>query len=315
VKDVKINPELSEEQQADVRALLVQYTDIFTDVTSITNVSEHVIQLNSTEPIKGRAYSLPHSLRETLNKEIDNMLATGIIEESTAAYVSPVVMVEKPDRTKRVCVDYRRLNCVTVFDPEPMPASKEIFAKLSGDRFFSKFDVSKGYWQVPMREQDRDFTTFICPRGLFRFRVMPFGFVNASATFSRRMRRVLRNTQSTDNYLDDVLTYTPDWPRHLAALRHFFECIRKANLTLRPSKCEIRKTTVSFFGHTLTEGEIKPRPVTVEKILRISPPRTIKQLRALLGLASFYRKYVPDFAVIAAPLTDATRKGNLNEIV
>jgi len=135
VKDVKINPKLSEEQQAEVRVLLVQYTDIFTDVPSIIIVSEHVIQLNSTEPIKGRAYSLPHSLRETLNKEIDNMLAMGIIEESTAAYASPVVMVEKPNGTKRVCVDNRRLNCVTVFDPEPMPTSEEIFAKLSGDRF------------------------------------------------------------------------------------------------------------------------------------------------------------------------------------
>jgi len=214
VKDVKINPELSEEQQAEVRALLDQYTYIFTDVPSITNVSEHVIQLNSTEPIKGRAYSLPHSLRKTLDKEIDNMLAMGIIEESTAAYASPVVMVEKPDGTKRVCVDYRRLNCVTVFDPEPMPTAEEIFAKLSGDRFFSEFDLSKGYWQVPVREQDRDFTTFICRRGLFRFRVMPFGLVNAPATFSRLMRRVLRNTQNTDNYLDDVLAHTPDWPRH-----------------------------------------------------------------------------------------------------
>jgi len=191
----------SEKQQAEVRALLDQYTDIFTNVPSITNVSEHVIQLNLTDPIKGRAYSLPHSLRETPNKEIDNMLAMGIIEKSTAAYASPVVMVEKTDGTKRVCVDYLRLNCVTVFDPEPMPTAEEIFAKLSGDRFFSKFDLSKGYWQVPVREQDGDFTTFICHRGLFRLRVMPFELVNAPATFSRLMRRVLRNTQNVPEQL------------------------------------------------------------------------------------------------------------------
>jgi len=132
-----------------------------------------------------------------LSEEIDNMLVMGIIEEFTAAYASPVVMVEKPDGTKRVCVDYRKLNCVTVFDPEPMPTKEKIFAKLSDDRFFSKFDLSKGYWQVPVREQDRDFITFICHRGLFRLCVMPFGLVNAPATFSRLMRRVLRNTQTT----------------------------------------------------------------------------------------------------------------------
>jgi len=168
----------------------------------------------------------------------------GIIEESTAAYASPVVMVGKTDGTKRVCVDYRKLNCVTVFDPEPIPTSKEIFAKLSGDRFFSKFDLSKGYWQVPVRKEDRDVTTFICHRGLFRFCVMPFGLVNAPATFSRLMRRVLRNSLNTDNYLDDILAHTPDWTQHLAALRHFFECIRKARLNLRPCKCEIGETTV-----------------------------------------------------------------------
>jgi len=180
-----------------------------------------VIQLTTAEPLKEELTLLPHSLRETLSKEIDNMLAMGIIEESTAAYALPVVMVEKPDGTKRVCMDYRKLNCVTVFDPEPMPTAEEIFPKLSEDRFFSKFELSKGYWQVPVHEQDRDFTTFICHRGLLKFRVMPFGLVNASATFSRLMRRVLRNTLSTDNYLDDVLAYTPDWTRHIAALPHF----------------------------------------------------------------------------------------------
>jgi len=126
------------------------------------------------------------------------MLTMGVIEESNAAYASPVVMVKKPDGSTQVCIDYRKLNSVTVFDPEPMPTAEEIFAKLAGDRFFSKFDLSKGYWQVPVREEDRDLTTFVCHRGLFRFRVMPFGLVNAPATFSRLMRRVLRDSQGLD---------------------------------------------------------------------------------------------------------------------
>jgi len=112
------------------------------------------------------------------------MLAMNVIEESSTAYASPVVMVKKLDGSTRVCVDYQKLNKVTIFDPEPMPTAEEIFAKLAGDRFFSKFDLSKGYWQVPVREEDRDLTTFICHKGLYHFRVMPFGLVNAPATFS-----------------------------------------------------------------------------------------------------------------------------------
>jgi len=255
VKDVKISQDLSTEQQSDIRALLTEYQDIFTDVPSITPLEQHRIFLTTTNPIRGKAYSLPHAMRETVDKEIDNKLSMGVIEPSSAAYASPVVMVKKPDGSTRVCIDYRRLNSVTVFDPEPMPTAEEIFAKLAGDRYFSKFDLSKGYWQVPVHKEDRDLTTFVCHRGL----------VNGPATFIRLMRRVLRDSQGLDNYLDDVLTHTPDWRRHLTTLCDFFSHIRQAKLTLRPSKCEIGESTVSFLGHTLSEG-IKSNQIKKEFI-------------------------------------------------
>jgi len=206
-------------------------------------------------------------MRETLNKEIDNMPAKEIIEKFCAAYASPVVMVKNPNGSTKVCIDYRKLNSATVFDPEPMPTAEKIFAKLAGDQYFFKFDLSKRYWQVPVREEDRDVTTFICHRGLFRFRVMPFGLVNAPATFSRLMQHVLRNSQGLDNYLDDALAHIPDWPRHLATFRKFFQRVRRAKLTLRPTKCEVGETKVSFLGHSLSKGVILPRQETVDKIL------------------------------------------------
>ena len=220
VKDIKITPELSKQQQAEIRNLLNDYKYIFTDVPSIINLGEHKIQLTTTEPMKGKAYSLHHAMRETLDKEIDSMLAMGVIEESSGAYASPVVMVKKPGGSTSVCVDYRKLNSATVFDLEPVTTAEEIFAKLAGDRYFSKFDLRKGYWQVPVREDDRDVTTFIFHLGLFRFRVMPFGLVNASATFSRLMRNVLCNSQKLDSYLDDVFaTYSRLVKSHLSTSR------------------------------------------------------------------------------------------------
>ena len=153
-RNVKISSKLTDQQRSDVEALLEEYQDIFTDVPKTTHLGTHQINLTTAEPIKGKAYPLPHAMRESLDREIDSMLAMGVIEASAAAYASPVVMVKKPDGSTRVCVDYRKLNSITIFDPEPMPTAEEIFAKLAGDRFFSKFDLSKGYWQVPVREED-----------------------------------------------------------------------------------------------------------------------------------------------------------------
>ena len=313
--NVKISDRLDEEQTRQVRQLVYEYRDIFTDIPKVTNLGEHSITLTSSEPIRGKAYPLPHAMKEILDKELDTMLNMGIIEPSTASYASPIVMVKKPDGSTRVCVDYRNLNKVTVFDPEPIPSAEEIFAKLSGDKYFSKFDLTKGYWEVPMKAEDKDVTTFICHRGLYRFNVMPFGLVNAPATFSRLMRKLLRDSVGLDNYLDDVLAHSSEWSDHLKSLRDFFERVRKANLTLRPTKCEIGESDISFLGHQLSEDRIQPRHETVNRVLQAPRPENKKQLQSFLGLVGFYRHFIPNFAAIASPLTDATRKGAPNQLV
>src|SRR5208282_5836003 len=129
------------------------------------------------------------------------MLKLKVIESSTSAYASPVVMVKKPDNSVRVRCDYHKLNKVTVFDPELMATADEIFMVLHGCRHFSKFDLAKGYWQVPMREEDKGLTTFTTHRGLFQFNVTPFGWINAPATFSRIIRKLLEGTERLHNYL------------------------------------------------------------------------------------------------------------------
>ena len=228
-KDVHVNPELYPRKQQEIRKLLAEFADIFTDVPKITTLGEHKIELTGSDPVRAKAYPLPYAMHEAVDKEIDAMIALRIIEPSTAPYASPIVCVNKPDGSVRICIDYRKLNKITVFDPEPMNQMQEIFADLSGSQYLSKFDFCKGYWQIPMWESDKDATTFITHRGLFRFRVMPFGLVNAPATFSRIMRKLLGTLQILRNYLDDVLAHTKGWDEHLVGLRKFFKRVRDAN--------------------------------------------------------------------------------------
>ena len=131
-----------------------------------------------------------------------------IIEKSESPYASPIVLVKKPDGTVRFCVDFRKLNRVTVFDPEPIPNPDELMTKLSRAKYFSKVDLSKGYWQIPVLESDRPKTAFITSHGLYQFKVLPFGMVNAPAIFSRMMRKLLDGLGNVINYIDDILVYS-----------------------------------------------------------------------------------------------------------
>ena len=138
-------------------------------------------------------------MQEVINKEIEDMLAMGVIERSEAPYASPLVLVKKPDGSYRVCVNFKELNKITVFDPEPMMSPDDIFPKLSGSQYYSTFDFCKGYWAIPMEEKSKDCTTFVTSKGLMRFKVMPFGMVNSGSTYNRMVRKFLDGSQDLES--------------------------------------------------------------------------------------------------------------------
>ena len=308
-QDVQLNPELPPEQRTEMKTILQEFPDVFTDLPGKTNLVECDIKLTSTDPVKVKQYPMPYSMTEEIKIEVQQMQQMGVIEHSDSPYSFPIVMVKKKDGTNRCCIDFRQLNHITLFDAEPMPNAEEMFAKLAGHKYFSRLDLTKGYWQVPMSEQSKKLTAFSTPQGLFQFRTMPFGLVNAPAIFSRLMRKLLDQMENIDNFIDDILVFTMTWHEHKDVLLELFRRLRDAGLTAKPSKTFIGYKNLECLGHLLGNDRLQPNPDKVAAVENANRPSTKKQVKAFIGLVGFYRKFILNFSVIAAPLTDLTRKG------
>ena len=242
------------------------------------------------------------------------MIKMGVIRESSSSYASPVVVVKKKDNSNRVCVDNRKLNKLTVFDPEPMPTAEHLFQKLNDDKYFTRIDLSKGYWQISIPEEDIPKTAFVTPDGSYEFLKMPFGMINSAATLKRAMKKLLRGLDNVEFYWDDILVHTRTWEEHIKALRELFRRLLAAGMTIRPTKCLFGVNTVDFLGHRLEEGLIGLHEDNVTKIRDAPRPTTKKQIRSFMGLAGYYSDFIPNFAALAAPLSDLTRKGQPNKV-
>ena len=311
---VKTGPGLSDTDRAEFLDLAEEFSSLFTEAHGTTNLVQHHINLTSDEPVRSKPYPVPYSMRESLKKDIDDMIKMGVIRESNSPYASPVVVVKKKDGSNRVCVDYRKLNKLTVFDPEPMPAAVDLFQKLNGDKYFSKIDLSKGYWQVTIPEADVSKTAFVTPDGSYEFLKMPFGMVNSAATLKRGMKKLLKGMKNVEFYWDDILVHTRTWEEHLKTLRELFKRLALAGMTIRPSKCIFGADSVDFLGHQLQQGLIGLHEDNVDKIRKAPRPSTKKQVRSFMGLAGYYRDFIPNFAAVAAPLSDLTRKGQPSKV-
>ncbi|KYO43699.1 hypothetical protein Y1Q_0013688 [Alligator mississippiensis] len=187
------------------------------------------------------------------------MLKLGVIRPSRRPWRSPLVPVHKPDGSLRLCVDYRRLNAMAVFDAFPMPYVAELVERMGDARYISTLDLAKGYWQILVAKEDRLKTAFGAPWGLYKFVRMPFGLHGGSATFQRLMDQILApHAEYVAVYIDDIVIYSRTWEQHKSALRAILTELRHAGLTANPRKCALAQKETKYLGFLIGRGTIKP---------------------------------------------------------
>ncbi|CAM4615358.1 unnamed protein product [Caretta caretta] len=315
VEEVNLSMTLGRMQRQQIQELCTSYASTFSATPGLTERANHSIDTGNAHPIRVQPYRVSPQAKTAIEREIQDMLQMGVIRPSESAWASPVVLVPKPDGEIRFCVDYRKLNAVTRPDNYPMPRTDELLEKLGRAQFISTLDLTKGYWQVPLDESAKERSAFITHLGLYEFNVLPFGLRNAPATFQRLVDGLLAGLgEYAVAYLDDVAIFSDSWADHLEHLHKVLERIREAGLTVKAKKCQIGLNRVTYLGHQVGQGTISPLQAKVDAIQKWPVPKSKKQVQSFLGLAGYYRRFVPHYSQIAAPLTDLTKKKQPNAV-
>ncbi|WVZ93134.1 LOW QUALITY PROTEIN: hypothetical protein U9M48_039140, partial [Paspalum notatum var. saurae] len=264
-----------------------------------------------TAPVSKRPYRMaPDELKE-LKIQLQEQLDKGFIRPSSSPWGCPALFVEKKDQGgKRLCVDYRPLNAVTVKNKYPIPHIDILFDQLAGAKVFSKIDLRSGYYQIKIREEDIPKTAFSTRYGLYEYLVMSFGLTNAPAFFMYMMNSVFMNEldKFVVVFIDDILVYSKNDKEHEEHLRTVLTRLREHKLYAKFSKCAFWLKEVGFLGHVLSEKGVAVDPSKVKDVLNWKQPETVTEIRSFLGLAGYYRRFIKDFSKIAKPMTSLTKK-------
>ena len=307
-----------QEQAKQARRLLKEYHDIFSlDKQDMghTNTTRHKIVLKDpdTPPFKEHfCRILPPQLDE-VREHLKLMLDAGVIWPSNSPWCNAVVLVRKKDGSLCFCIDFRRLNSLTVKNSHPLPRICETLESLTGAAHYTTIDMNSGFWQVLMDEESKQYSAFtLGSMGLYECKSMPFGLCNTPPTFQRLMLNCLGELNLTYCliYLDDIIIFSQMEKEHLKQMHVIFDRFREHGLKLKPSKCEVFKTEINYLAHHVSKKGVLPYKKNLEAIAQCPPPDTYTKVKSFVGLVGHYRCFIRGFANIAAPLYDLTSGEN-----
>lgn len=309
---------LNQEEKEYVLNLVDKNRDLFHipgEALGHTSAVKHKIATTDDRPVHTKQYRYPLIHKTEIDKQVDELLRNDVIQPSTSPYNSPLWIVPKKPDSKgnkrwRMVIDFRALNEKTVGDAYPLPNITEILDQLGSAKYFSIFDLASGFHQIPMSQEDAPKTAFSTPFGHYEFKRMPFGLKNAPATFQRLMDQTLSGLQGSQLfvYLDDIVIYASSMKEHSCKFNKLAERLRAAGLKLQPDKCEFLRKEVSYLGHIISEEGVRPDPGKIESVKRFPRPINAKNIKQFLGLAGYYRRFIPGFSRTAKPLTTLLKK-------
>ncbi|CAF4027267.1 unnamed protein product [Rotaria sordida] len=293
----------------DLTIILKKHRSLFdtTKTTIAETPTPHVICTGDNPPTTSRPYPQTSEKQNATFDIIQQMLKHKQIRASHSQYSAPILLIKKRDGSYRFIVDYRKLNSITIQDNYPLPNLEQTIQMVGGHQYYTKLDLRSGYFQIPIREEDKHKTAFITVHGLYEFNVLAQGLKNSPPSFQRIMSNILLSCKKFCLiYLDDILIYSDSFTQHMDHLNQVLDILNKHKFQLNPQKCELAKTVIDYLGHTISIQGIKPLQERIEKILAIPQPTTLNQANAFIGAIGWYRKFINDYAKIAAPILAVT---------
>jgi hypothetical protein len=303
-----------EEKSLEHIRIVCEYLDIFLEelpgMPPDRDIEFSIELLPGTAPISERAYRMDVKDLIELKKQIEELQEKSFIRPSSSPRGAPVLFVNKKDGSRRMCVDYRSLNEVTIKNKYPLPQIEDLFDQMRGATIFSKIDLRSGYHQLKIRTEDIPKTAFTTRYGLYEFLVMSFGLTNTPAYFMNLIKVFMEYLdQFVVVFIDDILVYSQNEEAHEDHLRLVLQKLCDNQLYAKFSKCDFWLKEVAFLGHIIVNGGIKVDPGKISEILNWKQPTDVSKIRSFLGLAGYYRRFIEGFSKIVKPLTSLLEKG------